>query len=119
MHQSEIAALIAEYYDRIDLGDREGAMALFHPDVIYYRGGAEPIVGHRELVAFYESRRAIISGRHTLDRIVIDGVIVAVQGSFRGVLKDGDEVCVRFADFHHLRDGKIWRRHSYFMERFI
>ncbi|WP_083855329.1 nuclear transport factor 2 family protein [Thermaerobacter subterraneus] len=61
----------------------------------------------------------IQEGRHQLDAILVEGEQVAVRGVFRGVLKTGEEVTVRFADFHHFRDGLIWRRYSYFMDRFV
>jgi len=107
------------YYQRVDAGDLEGLLALFHPEVRYERGGRDPIEGIDALRRFYESERLIREGRHQLDAVLVEGDQVAVRGVFRGILQTGEEVAVRFADFYRFRDGLIWRRYSYFMERFV
>ncbi|ADU51924.1 protein of unknown function DUF1486 [Thermaerobacter marianensis DSM 12885] len=107
------------YYQRVDAGDLEGLLALFHPEVVYERGGRPPIHGLDALRQFYIGERIVREGRHELERVLVEGPHVAVRGRFRGVLKSGEPVDVRFADFHHFRDGLIWRRYSYFMDRFV
>lgn len=99
------------YYELVDAGDLEGLLALFHPEVRYERGGRPPIEGIHALRRFYEGERIIREGRHQLDAVLVEGDQVAVRGVFRGVLKTGEEVTVHFTDFHHFRDGLIWRRY--------
>lgn len=107
------------YYERVDAGDLEGLLALFHPEIVYERGGRPPIRGLAALRRFYTEQRIIREGRHELEAVLVEGQHVAVRGRFRGVLKSGEQVTVRFADFHDFRDGLIWRRYSYFMDRFV
>lgn len=110
---------VRRYYDRVDAGDLEGLLALFHPEVVYERGGHPAIVGLDALARFYREQRLIREGRHELLDVIAEGERVAVRGRFAGVLRSGEPVAVRFADFHHFRDGLIWRRYSYFMDRFV
>ena len=115
----DLAQLTRRYYDLVDSGDHETMLTLFADDVIYERGGTEPIRGIEAMRRFYAGERIIAQGRHELDQILVQGDWVVVRGRFNGRLKDGQEVAVRFADFHQVRDGRIQRRYTYFMDRFV
>jgi ketosteroid isomerase-like protein len=105
---------VERYYELVDAPDLDGMLALFAEDAVYERPGYEPLRGKEELDRFYGSERVIDTGRHTLDDVIADGDRVGVRGRFDGVLKDGREVSVRFADFFMLRGDLIAERHTYF-----
>lgn len=115
----QLAQLARRYYQLVDSGDHETMLTLFADDILYERGGTDPIHGIEALRRFYAGERIIAEGRHELDLVLVQGDWVAVRGRFRGRLKDGQEVSVRFSDFHQFRDGKICNRYSYFMDRFV
>ena len=103
------------YYALVDAGDVAGLVALFAPDSTYHRPGYPPLTGHAELERFYRDERVIDTGAHVLTGIVADGREVAVQGTFSGVLRDGKQVSLRFADFFTFgADGLVTRRDTYF-----
>lgn len=109
------ASLVGRYYELVDAGDVPGLVGLFTPDATYHRPGYDPLVGHEGLTAFYDGARVIREGRHTLSRVVATGGDVAVHGEFHGVLRDGAEVSLRFADFFQLApDGRFARRDTFF-----
>jgi ketosteroid isomerase-like protein len=111
--------LVNRYYELIDIGDFEGVFKLFHEDIIYERGGTPTIHGIDALKGFYRAGRIIQDGRHEIQAVVSQGDWVGVRGVFRGTLKTGERVEVRFADFHQIKENKIWKRYSYFMDRFV
>ncbi|MFJ1767382.1 nuclear transport factor 2 family protein [Amycolatopsis sp. NPDC088138] len=103
------------YYRLVDRGDVEGLIALFDTDAVYHRPGYQPLHGHEELRHFYLEDRVIRDGRHDLDTVIASDDEVAVHGSFRGMLHDGNEVDVRFADFFTFQsDGSFSRRDTFF-----
>lgn len=106
---------IHRYYEVVDAGDVEGVLSIFSPDATYRRPGYDDMVGEGALRAFYEGDRVIESGRHTVHTLVIEGDEGFVGGSFAGVLKNGDEVSLEFADlFRFNADGLVSFRQSYF-----
>jgi ketosteroid isomerase-like protein len=108
-------AQVRRYYDLVDAGDVPGLVGLFTADATYHRPGYEPLVGHAELTRFYGTDRVIKEGRHTISAVVATGEDVAVHGEFHGVLHDGREVGLRFADFFIVTpDGRFSRRDTFF-----
>ncbi|MFF2123050.1 nuclear transport factor 2 family protein [Kitasatospora sp. NPDC058184] len=106
---------VRRYYRLVDAGDVPALVALFTPDARYHRPGYPPMVGHAELERFYRDQRVIRSGTHTLATVVTTGDEVAVHGLFRGVLHDGGEVELRFADFFRMTpQGRIAARDTFF-----
>lgn len=93
---------IRAYYTSVDADDVDGLLALFAPDARYQRPGYEPLVGHGDLRRFYQGERIIAEGAHTLTETVVDGERVAVHGEFHGLLRTGERVELRFADFFTL-----------------
>lgn len=93
---------IRAYYTSVDAGDVDGLLALFAPHARYRRPGYEPLVGHGDLRRFYQGERIIAEGAHTLTETVTDGERVAVHGEFHGLLRTGERVGLRFADFFTL-----------------
>ncbi|MEN3615764.1 nuclear transport factor 2 family protein [Plantactinospora sp. ZYX-F-223] len=111
----EALVLVRRYYELVDKGDVTGLLSLFAPDAVYDRPGHDTFKGRAALDEFYRADRVIATGRHTLRGTVSDGTTVAVQGDFEGVLKSGDQVRLRFADFFKVApDGLFSRRDTYF-----
>lgn len=106
---------VRRYYELVDAGDVSGLIGLFAPDARYYRPGYPPLVGHAELERFYREQRVIREGSHVLSAVVAAGGDVAVRGEFEGVLRNGQRVSARFADFFSLGlDGHFVRRDTFF-----
>ncbi|MEU5302978.1 nuclear transport factor 2 family protein [Streptomyces noursei] len=110
------AAKVREYYRLVDAADVPGLIALFTEDAVYRRPGYPPMRGHQGLRAFYTGERIIARGRHTVTSLLVEGERSAVTGVFEGVLKDGSEVSLEFADFFvHRDDDQCFRqRDTYF-----
>jgi ketosteroid isomerase-like protein len=111
------AKVVRQYYDLVDLGDLS-LLDLFHPDAHYKRPGYGIFEGRSQLRAFYETERLIERGRHNPRQILTAAGRVAVEGTFRGVLKTGTQVVVPFSDFFDIEaiDGApvIRSRRTYF-----
>ncbi|MER6029506.1 nuclear transport factor 2 family protein [Streptomyces sp. NPDC001851] len=108
-------ARVHEYYRLVDADDVSGLVALFAEDAVYRRPGYEPMRGHADLKSFYSEERVIAGGTHRITSAVVEGDRVAVRGVFGGVLKNGCEVAVEFADFFELNeDRRFARRETYF-----
>ncbi|MFJ2781193.1 nuclear transport factor 2 family protein [Kitasatospora sp. NPDC087315] len=106
---------VRRYYQLVDAGDVPALVALFTPDARYHRPGYRPMVGHAELERFYLDQRVIRTGAHTLATVVATDDEIAVHGLFRGVLHDGGEVELRFADFFRMTpQGRIAARDTFF-----
>lgn len=95
----EIRQRALAYYTAVDGGDLDALLDVFSADATYLRPGYPPIVGRAELRTFYAGTRVIDSGTHTVETAVVEGDQAAVRGHFSGVLKDGSQVEVGFADF--------------------
>lgn len=112
---TEVEERVRHYYPTVDSGDAEAVAALFAEDAVYARPGYQPLRGRAAILAFYTGDRVIAEGRHTVDRVLVAGGRAAVQGRFDGVLKDGSEVAVEFADFFDVDDaGAFTERTTYF-----
>nr|WP_269328290.1 nuclear transport factor 2 family protein [Kineosporia mesophila] len=99
-------AQVARYYEQVDADDVGSLLELFAPDAVYRRPGYPPFRGRAELERFYRDDRVIVSGRHTIsDALAGPGGSVAVRGRFAGLLRDGQDVDIEFADFFVL-DGE-------------
>ncbi|MEU0131322.1 MULTISPECIES: nuclear transport factor 2 family protein [unclassified Streptomyces] len=111
----QIAERVHRYYALVDDGDVPGVVRLFSAHAVYERPGYDPIVGREGLDAFYRRQRVIDRGSHTVLRLVVGPQDAAVEGEFRGTLKDGSEVDLRFADFFRLDDDLLFElRNTYF-----
>jgi uncharacterized protein len=111
--------LVRRYYDRVDAADVEGLLGLFSETVVYERQGTPTITGKAALRRFYSADRIIASGAHTLDEVLAGTAWVAVRGTFRGTLKNGDAVDLEFTDWFHVSGGTIERRQSLFPGRAV
>lgn len=105
--------LVRTYYDLVDAKD-DSMFELFHPESTYERPGYKPLEGRAEIEDFYRQDRVIESGSHSLETVIASDNLVAVEGSFSGVLRDGRDVTIRFAEFFEIEDSKFLRRRSYF-----
>lgn len=115
-----IANRIRRYYTLVDEGDVEGVVRLFAHSATYWRPGYDPIVGRSALNVFYSSQRLIRSGRHSISKLLIDRNEAAVEGEFSGVLKNGREVELRFADFFRLDEELLFElRNTYFFSPMV
>ncbi|WP_018802282.1 nuclear transport factor 2 family protein [Salinispora arenicola] len=103
------------HYDLIDAGQIDRMVELFTEDMTYHRPGYETMRGAGELARFYRIDRRIERGRHRIDLVVVNDGEVVVRGDFEGVLKDGAEIRLRFADFFGtVADGRFSRRETFF-----
>jgi steroid delta-isomerase len=108
-------ANVRKYYEFVDADDIPGLIGLFATDATYLRPGYPPLVGRAELERFYRDERVIARGSHELTKVIAAGADVAVHGQFTGVLRDGTQVEVRFADFFALGpDGHFVHRDTFF-----
>lgn len=115
-----IADRVHRYYSLVDDGDVQGVVGLFARDAVYRRPGYAPIIGQDGLDAFYRSERVIVSGCHTVHRLIAGLHEAAVEGEFRGRLKDGSEVDLRFADFFRLDKNLFFDvRNTYFFSPLV
>ncbi|WP_406150576.1 nuclear transport factor 2 family protein [Streptomyces sp. NBC_01012] len=116
----QIAERIHRYYALVDDGDVQGVVGLFARRAVYERPGYDPIVGRDGLDAFYRGQRVIDRGCHTVVKLVVGAHDAAVEGGFRGTLKDGSEVELRFADFFRLDDDLLFEvRNTYFFSPMV
>ena len=107
-------AQVERLYRLIDAGDFGPFAALFDEQAIHHRPDSDVLVGRAEIARFYAEKRTIKSGRHTLNKIIINDRDIAVHGSFSGTLTDGREHSHRFAEFFELSaDGLFSRRDSF------
>jgi ketosteroid isomerase-like protein len=105
--------LLAELYVAIDGDDLVALARLFQPTAIYERPAAPPLVGRDAIVRFYREDRKIASGRHTVDRIVVDGDAGAAWGSFVGRRVEGWTLELCFGDCFTFEAGAIRTRRSH------
>ena len=118
--RTDLESRVREYYRRVDADDIEGLIALFSPEAIYRRPGYEPICGRQELEVFYRKDRVIARGRHSVESVICDDLLGAVQGSFEGDLRNGDSVRLRFADFFTAGSDHLFtRRDTYFFQPLV
>jgi steroid Delta-isomerase len=111
---------VRHYYRLVDENDVDGLLDLFAPDAVYHRPGYPPLNGSADLRRFYGGERVIAEGSHRLDTLVVEGGQVAAHGEFSGVLKDGQSVRLRFADFFSVReDGRFARRDTFFFSPMV
>ncbi|ESQ01307.1 nuclear transport factor 2 family protein [Streptomyces sp. ZG43] len=111
----QITDRVRRYYTLVDDGDVHGVVGLFADNAVYERPGYDPIVGRGGLDAFYRGQRVIDSGSHTVVKLVVGTGEAAVEGEFRGTLKDGSEVDLRFADFFRFGEDLLFEvRNTYF-----
>jgi ketosteroid isomerase-like protein len=113
---TELELTIANLYQHIDAKRTADVAGLFAIDTVYHRPGYEPITGREALARFYASERVIDDGRHSIDNCIVSGSHVAIEGTFRGVLRDGTNVRFRFAEFFRFEQGLIVERSSYLGE---
>jgi ketosteroid isomerase-like protein len=108
---NEIVTLL---FDVIDHADWDSLEKLFHKEIIYERPGFPSLVGIDRVLQFYRRERIIATGKHHLERIVVDGQNGACWGRFIGVLKNGKNVDESFADVYTCEGGTVKFRRSYF-----
>jgi steroid delta-isomerase len=108
-------SLVRKYYETVDRGDVRSLLWLFDPEALYRRPGYPDLRGRPDLERFYREQRVISSGRHTIERLLIDRLSAAVYGRFHGLLRSGEDIELRFADFFELSEaGMITHRDTFF-----
>ena len=111
----EVSDRVRRYYALVDSNDVDEIVSLFSDTGVYFRPGYEPIRGHMEIDRFYRTERVIVSGRHRISSLLVDGESVAVHGEFTGTVRTGRRVNLRFADFFEMdRRGRFSRRDTFF-----
>jgi aspartate-semialdehyde dehydrogenase len=105
---------IIRLFDLVDSRDWQNLNQVFCEDITYERPGYEPLVGFERVSRFYREERAIASGKHHLENVVLNEDSGACWGRFVGVHKNNSAIDERFADVYRFKDGKIKNRQSYF-----
>jgi ketosteroid isomerase-like protein len=100
----------------IDAADWEALTERFDPAVVYERPGYPELAGRARVIHFYRHERIVVSGRHDLEGVIVDGDTAASWGRMRGTLNDGSQADVRFAEVYSFADGLIRTRRSYFFQ---
>ncbi len=109
------ATTVTDLFELLDTGNLPEVAARFAADARYLRPGFGELQGRPAIAHFLNHQRPLVSSEHTLDAVVAEGAQVAVRGSFRGVLRDGNPAQGRFADFFEVvPDGLISRRETFF-----
>jgi len=112
---TQIREAVLSFYETVDTRTPHDVVALFSPTAVYRRPGYPPMVGSEKLLAFYDGGRVIAAGAHTIETVVVDGSRAAVQGRFDGLLRDGQQIRLRFAEFFCFDDGGlVAERDTYF-----
>ncbi|WP_229006496.1 nuclear transport factor 2 family protein [Roseibium aggregatum] len=106
--------LVQKLFDCIDRKDWDGLAQHLHDDVTYERPGYEALVGKDAVLDFYNERRIIAAGVHSVEQVVAAHPHIACWGSFSGRSKEGDALKVRFADVYQLQNGQVWYRKTFF-----
>ncbi len=108
--------LVQQYYVEVDNRDFDRVVALFEVDADYYRPGYGQMSGRKAILSFYLADRIIESGVHNIESIIGDSSgTVAVEGSFKGIVRGGTEVEVKFAEFFRAGpNGLIKKRRTFF-----
>ena len=98
----------------IDAADFDALEQVFHPGVVYVRGGYAPFTGLDTVMNFYRMGRVLASGEHRLENIIVEGDHGACWGRFVGKKKSGEDVDLLFSDIYRFNSGKVFFRRSYF-----
>jgi ketosteroid isomerase-like protein len=106
--------MIEFYFDRVDKHDVDALMTVFADDIVYYRPGYEPLRGFERMRSFYADERVIDVGKHSVERILIDGDYAAAHGTFEGVSYAGVALAMTWCEIYGFENHKINYRRSYF-----
>ena len=107
-------AHILGMFRAIDANAHDELPHYFAADIVYERPGYQPIAGLDALGRFYSSERMIASGRHEIAHLVGDAHRFCAIGHFRGRLRNGDDVDLRFCDLYELVGDRIANRTTFF-----
>jgi|JRYF01.1.fsa_nt_gb ketosteroid isomerase-like protein len=113
------AGVIHAYFKLVDERQFDQFGTIFHDEIIYDRPGYQPLIGLKAVIRFYQRKRRIKSGGHTIEGLIINGDQAACWGRFEGKTRRDKLIDERFADIYQFRDGKIFRRTTYFYRRAI
>jgi branched-chain amino acid aminotransferase len=105
---------IPRLFEAVDSRRWEDLKQFFSDEIVYERPGYPPLVGRTRVEKFYIEERVIVSGKHLLETVVMNGNSGACWGRFVGQHKNGAALDERFADCYTFQDGKIRTRKSYF-----
>lgn len=114
-----IEAATRRYFELVDARAFDEMFELFDEAIVYERGGLPTIEGIAAFRSFYEGTRAIERGAHTVELLVVSPPWTIVRGRFEGILRSGEAVTIRFADFLLFGPDRILRRWSYFAGRSV
>jgi hypothetical protein len=103
------------------IDDREwrSLPSVLHSKVRYERPGHEPFVGINRLLDFYQFERSILSGTHSIEKVIIEGNYGACWGRFTGRTKRRKYIDVLFSEAYEFEKRKIKKRRTYFHDAII
>jgi ketosteroid isomerase-like protein len=100
----------------VDAADWDALSELLDSDVVYERPGYPEFVGRARVLDFYRHERVVVSGRHEIEGVIVDGDTTASWGRMQGTLSDGSQADVRFAEVCTFVGARIRTRRSYFFQ---
>jgi ketosteroid isomerase-like protein len=112
--ESQPARQVRGMFASIDAADWDALAERFDPEVVYERPGYPEFVGRERVLDFYRNERIVVSGRHEIEGVVVEGDTGASWGRMRGTLSDGSQADVRFAEVYSFARARIRTRRSYF-----
>ncbi|WP_414572308.1 nuclear transport factor 2 family protein [Nostoc sp. CCY 9925] len=108
--------LVIELFRAIDSSDWQALKEILYASIIYERPGYATFYGLDRLLLFYQMERIIESGKHHIEKIVIEENNGACWGRFIGLNKNGCQIDELFAEVYSFEEGKIKTRRSYFFQ---
>jgi ketosteroid isomerase-like protein len=101
-------------FEAVDARDWSAVARCYLDDCVYDRPGFPTVRGRPALLEFYTTARPIESGLHQIDLVIQEGMRACASGSFKGTLKSGERIELRFVDTYLFEGQRIRRRETFF-----
>jgi len=112
--EAEIKELLGDMFKAMDNGDVEKMLSFFSEDATFNFPGQPPAKGKEAIKGFFAGLGQQFKGlKHRLDKFIIKGDNVALEGMIKFTFPDGREVDSPFVDIFEMRAGKIHQYRVY------
>jgi ketosteroid isomerase-like protein len=111
---TDYRSMLERMFEAVDARDWRTVASYYLDDCVYDRPGFPTVKGREALLEFYAVARPIQSGLHKIDLVVQEGTRACASGSFKGMLKSGDSIELRFLDTYLFEGRQIRRRETFF-----